>query len=71
MPSGKRKRHKVAAQRKKRARANRHKEKSSFKLLFSFKVHEIEISNQSSALNYSVNCVQPGYKLIFPGYNTC
>jgi hypothetical protein len=42
MPSGKRKRHKVAThKRKKRARANRHKEKSSFKLLFS-KFIEIE-----------------------------
>jgi hypothetical protein len=40
MPSGKkRKRHKVATHKRKKERELRHKRKSSFKLLFSLKVH--------------------------------
>jgi hypothetical protein len=50
MPSGKRKRHKVATHKRKRARANRHKKKK-FLTTFLLKFIEIEISIQSSTIS--------------------
>jgi IS5 family transposase len=67
MPSGKRKRHKVATHKRKRARANRHKRKVVL-TTFSLKFIEMKISIQSSNLSIQYTDYLNEYcQLVSPG----